>query len=859
MGKKLIIAEKPSVATDLARVLSRAPGMSKFEKKKDYFESDEAIITSAVGHLVELKMPEGPNGKKLPWGFKHLPVVPKHFDLQPIDKSKDRLRQVVRLAKSKAVDEIINACDAGREGELIFRYIMDIGKIKKPTRRLWMQSMTNDAILDAWSQLRDADDMAPLGDAAICRSESDWLVGLNGTRAITAYNSRNGGFNLTPAGRVQTPTLSILAKREREIQKFKAEPYYEVHGVFGVQAGQYDGRWFDESFKKSDIKGDQKRAERIWSRDEAQAVVERCSGKTGEIEEKKKPVKQAAPLLYDLTTLQREAGNRFGFSARRTLQLAQALYERYKVLTYPRTDSRYLPEDYLGTVRETMATLSQSGGPNMAQQIADSAAKALDDGLIKPSKRIFNNAKVSDHFAIIPTGKSPVKMDDDAQKLFELVTRRFIAVFYPSAEFEVTNRITRIRHSASAVDAFKTDGRILVVPGWLAVYGRTPGAAAEKDEMVAVTSGESASVDDLELRQNETRPPARYTEATLLSAMEGAGKLVEDEELREAMSERGLGTPATRAAIIEGLIRQKYLVREKRDLIVTAKGMALVNTLQDMQVEALTSPEMTGDWEYKLKQMEQGKLDRETFMNEIKDFAAGIVERCRDFTDAAKNRVFPAVEVPCPKCQTAPLKQTDSTYECQNPECSWRMGKHIASREITPAEVQQLLTTKLIGPLTGFKSRFGKDFDAALSLNDELKVAFVFENDDRAGIEDEIKESEQIGEATLADGTKTPLLESERAYLCPGLTTKNDPKGVRVSKVILSKNIPKDQALKLFNEHKTDLMQGFVSKKGRKFGAHLTLDTITGKVGFEFVDRKPAAKKTTAKKATAKKAAKKKK
>ncbi len=475
MGKTLIIAEKPSVMTDLSRVLTKVLG--KFEKNGSgrdiFFENDTAVITSAVGHLVELRMPMGPNGKKLPWNFGVLPAIPDKFDLDPIPDSEARLKQVLKLAKRKDVDLIVNACDAGREGELIFRYIMEIGNIDKPVKRLWMQSMTNDSILEAWKNLRSGESMKPLADAAKCRSESDWLVGLNATRALTCFNSRHGGFNITAAGRVQTPTLAILAQREAEIQAFKPTPYFEVHATFGVEAGEYLGKWIDESWKK-DENAPLSKPERIWDKLTAEAIQARCQGKTGKVSEEKKANSQIAPQLYDLTTLQREAP----FSAKGTLQIAQALYEKHKMITYPRTDSRYLPEDYTGNVRETMADVGNSGLDVAKYAKAVLSGSDEKGPRLHKSRRVFDSKKVSDHFAIIPTGKFS-KLSEAEQKLYDMIVKRFIAVFYPSAEFEQTTRLTRIEQ-----DCFKTEGRILVKPGWLEVYGRRPGVAAGKDELV---------------------------------------------------------------------------------------------------------------------------------------------------------------------------------------------------------------------------------------------------------------------------------------------------------------------------------------------------------------------------------------
>ena len=878
MSKILIIAEKPSVATDLARVLGKLPQFGKFEKKKDYFENDAAYISSAIGHLVELKMPYTAEGKKLPWGIKHLPVLPEEFALQPIERSESRYKLLVRLIKKKDVDIVVNACDAGREGELIFRYVLKLADLKKEftVKRMWMQSMTDDSIKDAWANLRSEEEMSNLADAAMCRSESDWLIGLNGTRALTAFNSRNGGFNVTTAGRVQTPTLSIVAERELLIRAFVPRTYWEVHGDFDVKAGQYAGRWFRENFQK-DEDDEHKKAERIWDIKDAEAIKARCLGKEGVVEETKKPSKSAPPLLFDLTSLQREGNSKHGFPARRTLQLAQACYDRYKILTYPRTDSKYLPEDYIDTVKETIAKIG-AGKANFP--IDDTIQKCskwiLSNDRVGPTKRVFNTAKVSDHFAIIPTGKMPpAKLDEGAAKIYNLVLRRFLAIFYPHAEYEVTKRITRIGE-----DAFKTDGKVLIVPGYLEVYGRKAGVAAEADELVAAQDGESAMTAEIEVREKETRPPARYTDATLLSAMETAGKRVEDDEIREAMSERGLGTPATRAATIENLIRQKYVFRNeirKSELVASNKALALFDLLRQMDIEVLASPEMTGEWEYKLKAMEQGKLDRQTFMDEIRQVTNTIVNQTKEFTEEIVNRKFPDLEAKCPECGKTEHHQTDGLYSCKDPECIFKIKKHIASHEITEAQARTLLNEGKVGPIETFKNRFGQPFTAELVLEKPKKVwklNFVFEGDEERESEIEKLTDEQIiCECPILDGSAelVKVYENDRAFLAPGMAKKKNERGVRISKTILKKEIPTDQGMKLFLEGKTDLMPGFLSKKGRKFAAHLTLNRETGKLGFEFAppkkkkkakkgedgDEAPVKKKAAKKKAAKKKAKKK--
>ena len=850
MSKTLIIAEKPSVATDLARVLGKMPEFGKFEKKKDYFENENAYISSAIGHLVELKMPYTPEGKKLPWGMKHLPVLPEEFALQPIERSESRYKLLVRLMKKKDVDTVVNACDAGREGELIFRYVIKLADLKKDfvVKRMWMQSMTDDSIKEAWNNLRSNEEMSNLADAAMCRSESDWLIGLNGTRALTAFNSRNGGFNVTTAGRVQTPTLSIVAERELEIRAFVPRTYWEVHGDFDVKAGQYRGRWFREEFKK-DPEDEHKKAERLWDLSEAEAIKARCVGKEAVVDETKKPSKSAPPLLFDLTSLQREGNSKHGFPARRTLQLAQACYDRYKILTYPRTDSKYLPEDYIATVKKTIKSLA-GGKMNFPidATIQNCSKWILDNDRVVPSKRIFNTAKVSDHFAIIPTGKlPPAKLDEGAAKIYNLVLRRFLAIFYPHAEYEVTKRITRIGD-----DAFKTDGKILVVPGYLAVYGRKAGLAADADELVAAEDGEKAVASDVEITEKETRPPARFTDATLLSAMETAGKRVEDDELREAMSERGLGTPATRAATIEGLIRQKYLFRNeirKSELVASNKSLALFELLKRIDLETLASPEMTGEWEYKLKAMEQGKLDRETFMNEVRQVTNTIVEQTKTFTEEIINRKFPDLHAKCPECGKNEHHQTDGLFQCKDPECIFKIKKHIASYEITEENAKVLFENGKVGPIDKFKNRFGQPFTAELTLQKPKKVwklNFVFEGDEEREKEVENLTDEQIiCECPILDGSSemVKVYENGRAFLAPAMAKKKNERGVRISKTILKKEIPTEQGMKLFMEGKTDLMPGFLSKKGRKFAAHLTLNRETGKLGFEFAPPKKKKKK----------------
>ncbi|RFC46208.1 MAG: DNA topoisomerase-3 [Verrucomicrobia bacterium] len=814
MSKTLIIAEKPSVALDLTRALGKLPEVGKFEKveasKRDsYHESESFIVSSAIGHLVELCMPNQQTGAKLKWSFEHLPIMPESFELQPIEDSKPRLQMLIKLMKRKDVGTIINACDAGREGELIFRYLIQIAGVNKPMKRMWMQSMTNQAIVDSFRNPRSDEEMLPLANAAMCRSESDWLVGINGTRAMTAFNSRYGGFTKTPVGRVKTPTLAILVERENQILSFVPRDYWEVQADFAVNAGIYQARWFDETFKKEE--DDHDRAERIWDKGLADAIVARCRGKQGEVEEKKKPRKESAPLLYDLTSLQREANGRFGFSAKRTLELAQRLYEKHKVLTYPRTDSRYLPEDYVAVAAETMKKLS-GGGASLGDN-AKHAGKALANGWVRPNKRTFDNTKVSDHFAIIPTGELPGKLDDVEYKLYQMVLQRFIAVFFPAAEFELTTRITRI-----AQDAFKTEGKIMLAAGWREVYGGEVGS--EKDKiLVPVGAAERALAERVETEAKVTKPPARYTEATILSAMEGAGKLVDDEELRAAMSERGLGTPATRAATLEGLIADKYIIRSEKELIPTQTGRKLIERLQEIGVDILASPEMTGQWEHKLKRMEHGELRRDTFMSEIRRLTDDVVARAKISARDAKEKTFEPLQVPCPICGTSPLRQEEGSYRCTG--CKFSIWKTIASRPMEESEIVQLLTRKFLEPRDGFRSRRGDEFTAALEIGESGKVGFVTEKSQER--EREAGETERqdnvVAKCPICDST---IHDTDTAYVCRN-NARNKCKS-RLPKEMCKRQITPAEARAFFEEGRTPLITDFISKRNRPFKAHLVLN-----------------------------------
>ncbi len=835
MTKTLIIAEKPSVALDISRALGG------FTRHGDYFESDDYVLAASVGHLLSLVAPNDPVRGK--WTFTHLPVIPPQFELGPTDKrSSERLKLLVKLLKRKDVTAIINACDAGREGELIFRYIVQYARINKPIKRLWLRSMTRAAIRDAFNNLRDDEDLQPLAEAARSRAEADWLIGINGTRAMTAFNSKSGGFFKTPVGRVQTPTLSIVAKREDRIRAFVPRDYWEVHATFVAAAGVYTGRWFDPNFKKHPDDAEQ-RDSRLWSEAAAQTIVAACQQQSATVSEQSKPSRQMSPGLFDLTTLQREANARFGYSARTTLALAQTLYERHKALTYPRTDSRYLPEDYLDTVRQTVATLAEPGSDNTAS-VQPFAQTASENNWIKPNRRIFDNNKVSDHFAIIPTLQVPKNLSDAEFKIYELVARRFLAVFFPAAEFRVTTRITQV-----SGHHFKTEGKVLVKPGWLAIYGRE--AQGAEDNLVEVADNETVHTEEVELRALATRPPARFTEATLLSAMEGAGKLLDDEAMREAMSERGLGTPATRASIIEGLLNDRYLRREGRELVPTAKTRQLMTLLSGLGVNELTSPELTGDWEQRLKRIEQRDLPREDFMRDIAKMTQIIVRRAKEYDGDTVPGDYATLSTPCPACGSV-VKENYRRFACT--KCEFSISKYPGGRTFETHEAEELLANRVLGPLTGFISKMGRPFAAVLRITDENKLEFDFGQND----EDDKEPVDFSDQTSLGACPKcsSAVYEHGMNYVCEKAVGPDKTCDFRTGKVILQQEINHEQLKKLLSEGKTDLLTDFVSSRTRrKFKAFLVTQA-NGKVGFEFEPR-PAksAKKASAKKAAAKKSA----
>lgn len=812
--KTLIIAEKPSVAADLAKIL---PG--KFKKTKTHFEGDNYIVSYAIGHLVSICYPEEIDPAYQKWDINKLPILPKSFPLKGLDGTKGQLNALQKLIRRKDIKEIINACDAGREGELIFKYIVkyvwNSSVAKKSFKRLWLQSMTTDAIKRGFSQLKDNTEMIPLEDAALCRSESDWLIGINATRALTGFNSRRGGFFLTPCGRVQTPTLSLLVKRERYRIAFVPRPYCNLYGQFFFNNSSYTGKWIDTSFSKDP--GDvYKRADRIWIPENAEEIIAKCTGKPALVEEKSKKVTQRSPQLYDLTLLQREANSRFGFSAKNTLSIAQSLYERHKVLTYPRTDSKHLPEDYLPTVKKTVQ--KQTGW-----QFGEFAQTALSRNYVQLSKRIFNNNKISDHHAIIPTTKIPSTLSEPEFKIYQMVVQRFLAVFFPPAIFLNTRRLSVVEE-----ETFLTEGKILQEPGWKVIYGAESGG--KNKNLTPIPSGTDITCRNIDKEELETTPPPRYNEATLLSAMENSDKLVDNEELAEAMKERGLGTPATRASIIEKLIKEKYVVREGKDLTPTGKAFELLALLEAMKIEVLASPELTGEWEHKLNQILRGTLTREKFMEEIRTMTQHIIHQVKNFEKTEKRP-----EAPFSPVGDIHLYETPTAYVSKDEKISIR--KFLGGRAMAESEIVAILKGETIGPFSDFRSKKGKPFTASLRFP-ENKIEFIFA-DSTADLDiDAIKKSPSLG---LSPVDKTMVFETPAAFMSESALDGDDKKGIRISKIILSKQLTNENIQQLLEKGKTELIKGFISKKRRPFDAYLLL-ADNGKISFEFPPRKSKKK-----------------
>jgi DNA topoisomerase-3 len=843
VAKALIITEKPSVAQDIAKALGG------FQEHDGWFESDDFVLTFAVGHLFELLPPEEIDAKYKRWTLDTLPILPDDFRYKPKQGQSERIRIIKRLLERDDVDRVVNACDAGREGELIFREIVDHLDTAKPIERLWLQSMTDQAIRDGFARLRPGAELEGLAEAARCRARSDWLIGMNATRALTKRLKSRREKTAWSAGRVQTPTLAMLVGRELEILSHVPRPYWRVEASFEHQGERYAANWFDPDFREGD--DPDARDDRIFDEARATAIVAAVSGQAGVAEETRKPSRESAPPLFDLTSLQREGNRRFGWSARRTLSAAQRCYERHKILTYPRTDSRCLPSDYVETVDNTIASFAGAGDAELADYAA--AAAHLQSAGLENRGRVFDDKGVSDHFAIVPTGVlPPADLSGDDRRIFDLVARRFLGAFYPPALWERVERITE-----AAGERFRSRDRHLKEKGWRAVLPAgseesegsplrplAPGSAEARGVPVQDAQAESVA--------EQTKPPPRITEARLLSLMENAGKQIEDDDLAAVLHEKGIGTPATRADVIENLIAKGYAVRVDKALRPSVKGIRLIDTLRRIHIDRLTSPELTGDIEYHLREVEHGRRDGSDFMDEIRDYAKDLVEIAKTFE---YDELYDDDDDlgPCPRCGR-PVIEMMWFYRCKpqpgvsrEEDCPLRFWKDTSGRYLDRNSVATLIRDGKTGELDGFTARSGRTYRGYLELDREewqLKTRSLGYDESSVSDQPEYEVNpEPLGRCPFDEDCA--VVESPTAFLCERKLKEEDgdkdeerPRscGFILPRTVCKREIARDEAIHYVKTGKTELLTDFTSRFGRPFSATLVLRK-TGRHGFEFPPR----------------------
>lgn len=710
--KTLVVAEKPSMGRTIAAVME-----PKGKNYKTYIEGEKYIISWAIGHLLELADPEKYDTRYKKWSMDHLPIIPPSFKLVPNYKTRDQLKVIGELAKRANL--IINACDAGREGQLIFHLIFRYLKLKHPVKRLWISDLTPETIRQGFLNLKEESDYADLTKAAQARSEADWLVGINGSRALTVK------FNdLLSVGRVQTPVLALIYDRQREIENFKPETYFEVFAEFKQETIPYKGKW---------------QGEKLSDRGQADAILQKVKNRSGKIESNvTKDTKEYPFKLFDLTLLQREANARYHFSAKKTLDLAQALYEKHKVITYPRTNSNYVTEQNIPEMHRALDALRGTD----YQKWVEGAQKSF---VHKNNKSICNPSKVEDHHAILPTTKKAGKLSPDEQKIYDLIIRRFLSQFYPAAEYKLHTIMSVVEG-----ERFKTQLKERVTEGWKIIYadwakekdkkgqGEEP---EETDERLNLNTEQPIFCQKVKIEQKETKPPSMYNEGTLLKAMESAGKQVEDGELRELMKDSGLGTPATRAAIIERLKKVGYIETVKRQMMITTKGRNTIERIRLAGIQLLTSPEMTGQWERRLHEISRGSASESGFMERVKTFAGFIVDQVKQQpstastnesgTSPAPTRTKELTSLPCPRegCQ-GHIFTGKKAYGCSlyKEGCKFVIWKQSFGKTLTPKMVNDLINKGKTNKLK-FTSKNGNPYEAKLVLKDkntgQLELEFI--------------------------------------------------------------------------------------------------------------------------------------
>ena len=838
MGKALIITEKPSVAKDVTKAL----GGFEEKNKGDYYESDEFVCTYAVGHILTLLAPEDIKPEYKRWRLADLPIIPEKFDTKPVYRQESRLKVIQRLIKRKDVDLLINACDAAREGELIFREIVEYVGIDKPIKRLWLQSMTKKAIKAGFAALQAGEKFSGLASAAACRAHADWVIGMNATRALTVrLKSRNQRGVSWSAGRVQTPTLSLLVQRELEVLEHVPEAYWKVQGKFDHEGAVYSATYYDPKFDRKKA-GRHDREDRLFDKSKAEAIVAAVLKKSGVASETRKPSPRKAPTLFDLTALQRSANNRYGWSATRTLKAAQRCYETHKVLTYPRTSSKFLPNDYVQEVDKILNIfkLTKEYGPH--------AAYLLDKGLLNKEK-IFDDSGVTDHFAIIPTGEWK-ELEGDDQKLFDLVSRQFMAAFYPPAIYEDVERITEV-----SGHLFKSKPpKVLKEAGWEAVFGKKVGEDDASFKPLAPGKNKIADVaisnKEVQAEELATKPPSRISEAGLLSLMENAGRQVDDAELADALNTaEGLGTAATRADIIENLKAREYVDSRLRP---TPKGIRLIDVLARIKANNLTSAELTARLELHLNEVERGKRTNGEFMTEVASYAEEVVNAAKDLDWDA---IYPDEDPigACPKCDRPVFERawfygcTESTKRTGKKECDFLIWKDNNGRYINRQVVKDLIENKETGELDGFKNASGKEFKAKLKLeNGSLTREHTSEAE--AGPDERFEVNPKpLGKCPLDCKQDCHVIESETAFLCKDRaeSLKAGDKGAggfQFPRMLCKREIKRAEVATYLETGETPVLTNFISRRGRKFAAKLVMESDGTGFRFEFPPRVSKAK-----------------
>ncbi len=816
----VILAEKPSVANDIANVL----GVKG--KHETHWEGNGMVVTWAVGHLLQLKYMDDYDEAFKDWRktVDRLPFVPEAFEYKPIGgRGKKQLAAVSKLIKDKSVTEIVNACDAAREGELIFRTIVQHTKSKVMTSRMWLQSMTTDAINTAYEGRKDGVEYNALRDAAYARSEADWIIGMNGSRIANSFLPRKRNERAAISlGRVQTATLAMVVDHELEVLGHKPLPYWQLNADFKAGEASWNARWERNNHVDNPDEPDYKphRIVEQAEHDRLKAIME--SGAQAEVTETRRDANEKPPLNFDLTSLQREANNLWSWSAKRTLGIAQNLYADSKLTTYPRTDSRHLPND----MKEEISKIIRQLGAQ--DEYSTHSANLVADGL-KNTGRNFDDAKVSDHFAIIPTGKIPDGFPSaDHKKLYDLIARTFLASWYPHAVWDVQKRISTIES-----ERFLKEVRTIKSEGWRAVRPKKQDLPDGWNSLPANPC--KADVSEFEFKEERSKPKGRLKEAGLLRLMEHAGKHIEDEDLAAAIKEKGLGTPATRADTIEKLVDRGYILRAKGGSIsAAAHGIRIIDVLRRIPVEWITSAELTGEMEASLLRVQRGDDPKSTYMDTIVAQTTSMVERIKNHDRAELYLKEPSLG-DCPACSSA-VQETTLSYQCEKNEgrdkgCSFVFWKDTSGRWFDRITAARLMQTGQLDDLHGFFSRSGEHYVATVKLTEEGRVEFI------GGGESSTDENdEELCPCPACDhGT---IRIGQTMYACDHAECKF--RGL--SKEMCKRSISPEEAKVIMTNGKSDLLEDFTSKRGRPFKAFLVIENT--RVKFDFPPREAAADAT---------------